>query len=134
MGLACLSGALLLTIFSRNAPMMFVAMSVWGFFAGAMLMLQNYVWADYFGRAHAGAVRGYSMPITLTFSSAGPPAAGYVNDITGSYNPIWWVGIFLLLCGALVLVLTNPPRHRGSRQRNDERTRSPTAAASAPAS
>ena len=133
-GLACLSGALLLTIFSRNAPMMFVAMSVWGFFAGAMLMLQNYVWADYFGRAHAGAVRGYSMPITLTFSSAGPPAAGYVNDITGGYNPIWWVGIFLLLCGALVLVLTNPPRHRGSRQRNDERTRSPTAAASAPAS
>ena len=132
-GLACLGGALLLTIFSRNAPMMFVSMSVWGFFAGAMLLLQNFVWADYFGRAHAGAVRGYSMPITLLFSSAGPPAAGYVNDFSGSYNPIWWVGIFLLMGGALVLLLTNPPRHRG-RPGEAGRAQRPTPAAAAPTS
>ena len=132
-GLACLGGALLLTIFSRNAPMMFVSMSVWGFFAGAMLLLQNFVWADYFGRAQAGAVRGYSMPITLIFSSAGPPAAGYVNDISGSYNPIWWLGIFLLLCGSLVLLFTNPPR-RGGRQREEERAGSPASSAPVPTS
>ena len=50
------------------------------------------------------------MPVTLIFSSAGPPAAGYVNDATGSYNPIWWVGLVLMLAGALVLLMTQPPK------------------------
>jgi cyanate permease len=95
--------------------MMFVSMAAFGFGAGGLILMNNFVWADYFGRAHVGAIRGASMPIALVFSAAGPPVAGYVQDATGSYNPIWWVGLALMLTGAVILLLTPPPRSGGAR-------------------
>ncbi len=109
-GLATIAVSILLTIYATNAPMMFISMISFGLSLGALLLLQNFLWADYFGRKYAGGVRGAAMPVTLIFSSAGPPAAGYVNDATGSYNPIWWVGLVLMLAGALVLLMTQPPK------------------------
>ncbi|MCC6381960.1 MAG: MFS transporter [Dehalococcoidia bacterium] len=108
-GLALIAVSILLTILADSVAMMFISMATFGLAAGSMIVLQNFLWADYFGRVHAGGVRGASMPVTLIFSAAGPPLAGYVYDFTGSYNPIWWVGIFLMLGGALLLLLTRPP-------------------------
>lgn len=108
-GLALIAVSVFLTILADSVPMMFVSMATFGLAAGSMIVLQNFLWADYFGRMHAGGVRGASMPVTLAFSAAGPPIAGYVYDFTGSYDPIWWVGIFLMLGGAVLLLVTRPP-------------------------
>ena len=40
----------------------------------------------------------------------GAPAAGYVRDWTGSYDPAWWVGVGLMSGAALLIVLTRAPR------------------------
>ena len=53
------------------------------------------------------------MPITLFMGSFGAPAAGYVLDITGSYDPAWWAGVGLMLLGALVFILADKPDHSG---------------------
>jgi MFS family permease len=87
-------------------------MIVFGLGIGVMHLMQNYLWAEYFGRQHIGSIRGAVMPITLLFGSAGAPIAGYVQDFTGSYNPMWILSTGLMALGALVLAWTPPPRAR----------------------
>lgn len=103
--------ATLLTIFAFDAPMMFAATLVWGLGIGGNLLLGSYIWAQYYGRQNLGAIRGIVQPVTLVFSGIGAPAAGYVRDLTGSYDGVWWVGVCLMLTGAVVLAVTPRPRH-----------------------
>ena len=85
-----------------------------GVFFGAginsMGILQNTVWPTYFGHAHLGAIRGFSMPFTVAFTAIGPPLTGIIKDATGSYFPAWWASVGVLLIGALLLFFTRPPR------------------------
>ena len=113
-GFLVLGGAVVLTIFSHTVPMMFLSMITFGIGAGGMILLQNFLWADYFGRANVGGIRGAAMPFMMLFSAAGPPLAGYVQDSTGSYNPVWWVGSVLMLVGAAILMTTTPPGRKGA--------------------
>lgn len=98
-----------LTIVSHGALMMFVSMAAFGTAIGCMLMIQNLIWVDYFGRKNVGRIRGRAVPVTLLCSAAGPVIAGAVFDATGSYNPVWVVGIGLMLFGAAVLLTTKLP-------------------------
>ena len=76
------------------------------------MFLQNFIWADYFGREHVGAIRGFSMPINLILGAAGAPIAGYVYDETGTYDVVWWVGVGFMVCSALLALVTPPPKKR----------------------
>lgn len=111
-GFTVLAFAVYLIIISDSAGLMFVAMLVWGLGVGSLMLLRNFMMADYFGRAHLGGIQGIMMPITLVFGGAGAPLAGYIRDSTGTYNPIWWGGIGLMLVGAVLLALTPRPRKR----------------------
>ena len=48
-------------------------------------MLQETVWADYFGRMTLGAIRSIGRPFTIISSAGGPVMAGLAYDTTGSY-------------------------------------------------
>ena len=50
------------------------------------------------------------MPINLILGAAGAPIAGYVYDYTGSYTEVWWVGVGLMVCSALLALVTPPPK------------------------
>ena len=106
----CLLGlASVMTIYADYTSLMFVSMAVFGLGIGGMMFLQNFVWADYFGREFVGSIRGVVAPITLTVGGIGPPLAGYVRDWTGSYNPVWWGGVCLMFLAALVILATKAP-------------------------
>lgn len=109
-GFVLLAVATALTTLAQTAPAMFLAMAMFGSGIGGLFLLQNYVWADYFGRAHLGRIRGVVMPITLIASGVGAPLSGYVRDATGTYTGMWLAGIVLCLTGAGLLALTPPPR------------------------
>ncbi len=109
-GFSMLAGASVLTIYATNLPIMFVSMAVFGIGIGGMMFLNNYIWADYFGRGYVGGIRGLANPINLVIGGIGAPAAGYVRDITGSYDPAWWVGVGLMSGAALLMVLTRAPK------------------------
>jgi OFA family oxalate/formate antiporter-like MFS transporter len=111
LGFVLLAVASLLTIAAETHAVMFAAMITFGFGIGASMMLQNYLWAEYFGRRYQGSIRGAVTPITLLFGGAGPPIAGYVRDSTGSYDPVWYVAVGLMLLGALAIATTPPPQH-----------------------
>ena len=108
----CLLGlASVMTIYADYTSLMFLSMAVFGLGIGGMMFLQNFVWADYFGREFVGSIRGVVAPITLTVGGIGPPLAGYVRDWTGSYNPVWWGGVCLMFLAALVILATTAPKN-----------------------
>ena len=73
------------------------------------MFLQNFIWADYFGRHSVGGIRGLVNPINLVVGGLGAPTAGYVHDFTGTYNPAWWIGVVLMIIAAVLTLLTPEP-------------------------
>ena len=109
-GFALLAIASVMTIYAASDVTMFGSMAIFGLGIGGMMFLQNFIWADYFGREHVGSIRGIAMPINLIVGGIGAPIAGYAHDWTGSYNTIWWVGVALMVCSALLVAVTAPPK------------------------
>ena len=104
-----LAGASVLTIFAHDFWLMFWSMALFGLGIGVNSFTQNFIWAEYFGRGHLGSIRGLVMPISLVVGGIGAPAAGYVRDITGSYDPAWWSGVALMLLAAGMFITANNP-------------------------
>ena len=109
-GFLFLAVATVLTIYATSVPVMFLSMSVFGMGIGGMIFLHSYIWADYFGRANLGSIRGIVTPVTLVIGGAGPPLAGYFYDARGSYIGIWWAGAGLMLAAVAIVALTVAPR------------------------
>ena len=112
LGFSLLAGASVMTVFATNVPIMFVSMAIFGLGIGGMMFLNNFIWADYFGREHIGSIRGLVNPINLVIGGLGAPAAGYVYDFTQSYDPAWWAGVVLMALAAMLTVSTPAPTKR----------------------
>ena len=74
--------------------------------------LQGTLFASYFGRRHAGAIRSVSLTSNMLFAAVAAPLAGYVNDATGSFDAIWWPMIGVLFLSAFLMVTSKPPKVR----------------------
>jgi MFS family permease len=111
LGFSFLAVAGVITVYADTFALVFLSMAIFGLGIGGMMFLQNFIWADYFGRAHLGSIRGIVMPITLIVGGSGAPAAGYVRDITGSYDSIWWVGIAIMTGAAVLGATIKAPVH-----------------------
>lgn len=108
-GFVALAVSSAMTILAADHVVMFISMIVFGLGIGGTHLMQNYLWAEYFGRGHLGSIRGAVMPIMLVLGGTGPPLAGYVLDFTGSYTPAWAASTVLMAVGAVVLARTPPP-------------------------
>ena len=106
LGFSMLATASVMTVYATNLPIMFISMAIFGLGIGGMMFLQSFIWADYFGRESVGSIRGLVNPINLVIGGLGAPAAGYVRDITGSYDPAWWAGVGLMTFAAVLTVAT----------------------------
>ena len=62
-----------------------VAAAIFGFGIGGMLTLLPLAWADYFGRANYGAIRGLALSAQVLAQASGPLLSGALRDWTGSY-------------------------------------------------
>lgn len=102
--------AIFFTIIATDVPRMFLATVTFGTSVAGISLLQNNLWAEYYGRRNVGAIRGLALPVVLILGATGPPVAGYVFDFTGSYTTVWSVGIGLMVSGALLLLFTGKPR------------------------
>jgi len=63
-----------------------MAAALFGLGIGAMLTLLPIAWADYFGRANYGAIRGLALSAQVLAQAAGPLLSGALHDWTGSYT------------------------------------------------
>src|SRR3546814_7248392 len=85
------------------------AVFVLGLGIGGVSTVQEVIWADYFGRASIGMIRGLSRPFTVLASAGGPVFAAVIFDVRGSYELAFSVFIGTYVCAAVVMLLTPYP-------------------------
>ena len=88
----------------------------YGIGMGGTAILAEMIWADYFGRASLGKIRGMGSLITSLFSAGGPPFFGLLFDATQSYNLSFGIFIGMLFASALVSWFLRPPTLIAHRQ------------------
>jgi cyanate permease len=107
---AILALGVVLMLDMRSAGQGFLAASVFGFGLGALLTLLPVAWADYFGRANFGAIRGIALSAQVLAQAAGPLLSGALRDVTGDYQLA--LQTFAVLAGLSVLaaLMARQPR------------------------
>jgi nitrate/nitrite transporter NarK len=97
-----------------------IADGPWPIFAAMLLFIGTEVgsglnWAlvgDLFGRKRFATIRGLLSPIYNVFMFSMPITAGWVFDVTGSYEIVLWVGSGLLIAAAMVFLSIKKPERR----------------------
>ena len=64
----------------------YIAAACFGIGIGGILTVLPLAWADYFGRASFGAIRGVALTMQVTAQAAGPLTSGVLRDLTGTYT------------------------------------------------
>ena len=96
--------------FSSSLRSALLAAATVGVGVGGLRILVRLAWADYYGREHLGAIRGYTMSAQIGGQAAGPVLAGFMFDATGSYQlPLMMFTGSAALAGLLALFAI-PPR------------------------
>jgi sugar phosphate permease len=101
----CCIGALL----ARDPITLLAYVLVYGTANGAKEALDAIVWADFFGRRAAGAIRGLSRPFVIGFGAAGSFAGGLGYDLTGSYTGVVVLLATVSLLGVVASAFAVPP-------------------------
>jgi MFS family permease len=92
----------------------FVAAGIFGIGIGGVLTLVPVAWADYFGRANFGAIRGIALSAQVLAQAAGPLVAGLLRDLTGDYRAsLYCFSALALLSAAVALAARPSPPSRG---------------------
>jgi len=105
--LAC--GALLFTGVA-SARDGYVAAGVFGLGIGGVLTLLPVAWADYFGRANFGAIRGLALSAQVLAQACGPLLSGALRDATGDYSLSLHCFAALSMLSALAALAARRPR------------------------
>jgi len=99
----------IVTMAATQTWQMVSAFFLFGMAIAILNVVQNTLWPAYFGRENVGTIRGMALLISLPFAATGAPAAGFVQDATGSYFQVWWIAIALMLASAALMFTTPPP-------------------------
>ena len=93
----------------------FIAAGIYGFGIGGVLTLLPIAWADYFGRANFGAIRGVALSVQVIAQACGPLISGALRDLTGSYASAFYAFCALALLSALAALAARRPRLSAAR-------------------
>ena len=90
----------------------YAASVLFGLGVGGILTMPPVALANYFGRAHFGAIRGVTLPAQVGGQAAGPLLAGVLHDLTGNYANGLVTFAALSLLAAFVALATPVPGRR----------------------
>lgn len=113
------AAGLALAITARQPLWLYAGFFFYGIGLGGSFVLQELIWATYFGRLSLGTVRGLGTLVTYVFGAAGAPFFGFVHDATGSYRSSFVAFLVALLLSALLSAAVGSPRKKTSRPRID---------------
>ncbi len=104
-------GAALLLIAFATSPLAVLAFSIlhglsWGMRGPQMMALR----ADYFGPSSFGTIMGFSSLVVMLGTAPGPVIAGYMADVSGSYQSGFTLLGVLCLLGSVSFHLATPPK------------------------
>jgi len=105
------AGLGLVLALNQIAPL-YIGFLLYGIGLGGGWVLQELVWASYFGRLSLGMVRGLGILVTHAFGAAGAPFFGFVHDVTGSYQASFFAFVIALTLSALLSLMVRAPRKK----------------------
>ncbi len=89
---------------------LYLGFFLYGAGLGGVQILEEIMWANYFGRISLGTVRGASLQIVLMFGLCGPPFFGFLFDYTGTYRISFLLFMVVLLISATLTLMIRRPR------------------------
>jgi MFS family permease len=107
---ACLAASAVLMLGIAAPIEGYIAACCFGAGIGGVLTVLPLAWADYFGRASFGAIRGAALTVQVTAQAAGPLLSGLLRDAYGTYVASLTCFAALSLLGVLAALLVHPPR------------------------
>ena len=107
--MAMLSGAVLLLWLASGIAGAFAAAVLIGLVAAGGNIIPAVVYADYYGRASLGKIRGFGETGVLVGQSTGPLLAGLAFDLQGSYSLIFLTYSAIAAAGSLLVLYARRP-------------------------
>ncbi len=105
--------AVFLLISAERPVFLWLAVSLYGFGISGINIIQEVIWANYFGRLSLGMVRSLAFLVAFGFGASGPIAMNAVFDVLGSYHPAFVAIIILFAISAVIMGIVQPPKaHR----------------------
>jgi MFS family permease len=104
------SVAAVLILWADSYPKALLWGLVFGSVVGGIGVTERVVYANYFGRASAGVIRGFSSLVSSPIGPLGALMAGIIKDYTGSYTIAFWILAGISLVGALCMFFAIPPQ------------------------
>jgi MFS family permease len=104
------AAGLALAITTTGLLGLYLGFFLYGIGLGGSFVLQELIWASYFGRLSLGTVRGLGILVTYAFGAAGAPFFGFVHDATGSYLASFVAFVLALGFSAMLSVTVRPPK------------------------
>ncbi|MEX2599337.1 MAG: MFS transporter [Dehalococcoidia bacterium] len=95
-------------------PLVLAFSVLYGLGLGGWTPVSRMLFANYFGRRHFGAIRGFAAPLMVVANPIGPVLAGVIRDTTGAYDLafVMFAGIFVL--SFVMFSLSVPPKKKAS--------------------
>ena len=104
--------AVCLLIFAGKPLFLWLAIAFYGIGLSGIVVIQEVLWANNFGRLSLGMVRSLAFLVAFGFGASGPVAINAVFDILGSYHPAFYTIIALFGVSATAMGLVKPPKAR----------------------
>jgi len=102
--------AMVIIINAHTYPMAVLFAIVFGAANGGWTTGERLLLANYFGRRHLGAIRGFAAPLRGTVSPFGAVIAGLIYDRTGNYNQAFFMFAIMSLLVFIAMFLAVPPQ------------------------
>jgi MFS family permease len=106
------AGSVLLVLNVGGKPSMLIAAGVHGVAIGAYISLQGLVVADYFGRAHLGAINGMIRPFMTGAGALSPLMIAVLFDLRYSYTVAFLIIAVGWLFAGVLMFMASPPAKR----------------------
>ncbi len=92
--------------------MLFVFAALFGFSYGGVSAVFPAIIGDYFGRLQAASLIGAVFTVCGGASAIGPLLAGYIYDLSRSYQPAFLLGAVTNALALILVFLSKPPRKK----------------------
>jgi cyanate permease len=104
-------GGVTLFLFNQESTFVLYAFFVlYGIGMGAVMPMTPVLRARYFGRKSFGTIAGWSRALTIPVGVVGPVLAGWIFDVTGSYEIAFVLFAVTLGISAVIMIFARPPK------------------------
>ena len=98
-----------LFLLAEHPVFLWLAVTVYALTFSSIMITQDVIWANFYGRLSLGTVRSLALLSSFGFGAIGPIAMNVMYDVYDSYEPAFKVFIVLFLIAAGLMSMARKP-------------------------